>query len=204
MLVDAAFASKLSGSPQAAIGFGTQAQSMLDQVTSTAGVSQDMKHDAAKVSALVDTLLATPAPVYTTVLQLLNSNCATAKDATALELDMKEEADLNNSGGAAVYAKQAARIEYECIDKSPDSHAKDWFTYFYAADLLQSAVTNNDAMSIGDLVARKMNDLVYSTKFDDVRKAAAALKQSASSTSATAHDAVYGTPTPTDTPRPFP
>jgi hypothetical protein len=165
------------------------AKDQLQAVLTDSAATVSQKQQA---QSLLSILNSTPAPSET-VNALLSRSCSMNARVNALEQRGREEIALNNIRDAAVYYKQAARLNYECSQQT-SGEAHDWFFFYYASDLYESAVTNQDGMDIGDLVASQMNELAYSTRYPKIREVAQKLKSVAQQMAADARKAIYGNP----------
>jgi hypothetical protein len=103
-------------------------------------------------------------------MQVAEAACPSMRAAQVEATRGREELKLANYDAAYPHFKRAARIEYECVQKT-SGYAHDWIDTFYAEDLIDSVPLEN-ARDAARIVNDEMNNLAAGTKFADVRATA--------------------------------
>lgn len=129
-----------------------------------------------------------PVSAGETVGQILARVCPTGY---ALDQTAQHDSALDSPQKYAHHF-QASTAYHDCIAKTTDPYARDWLTYFYAAELAESVHIMADVLRSDPVVRDQMDKLASSTQWSDVKAAAFTLRDNMQRRYVAVYNDVYG------------
>lgn len=132
-----------------------------------------------------------------TISALISTKCPNGRAISTLEKAATEKLALHEKGYEAMQ-KALARLYYRCKQSTSDAYVRGWADLFYALSIGNSESGPTDVLVVMQLEIIDLNELAFSTRYQDIRKAALETRRNAAKHFASIYRAAYSAEPPSD------